>query len=311
MTVFNWGENPVGRWILEVTDSPPAQSGRVNSGLVKSVTLTLYGTASPSREKKTGYENMRAYNPEDKRIKQILNQEQKDSKAVKINSGNEPTSINPLIKQRDDATNQRQDTETERKLTADEINVLYDAIQRRINEIDQRQRLLHNQRLNIAKKNDIPSEDDVSPNENSDVNDDELLKRLLQIKQNELRSQREDDDDDDENEGSIQKRGNNERVPPVPLYQNSPVEEGEKADSRVDDRALLSDDELNTIIELSELLETEGHDEVKRKLKEYIINSKKWKRKKSLVRREYQEWYKEYMFSDIVLDTPVLKTRYE
>lgn len=87
MTVHNWGEDPSGEWILRVKDNPPAGTRRTNKGVLKSWSLTMYGTnkAEWKREPDVKKEKEEyAYKPKKPELKEIIKDETKDSNNLRI-----------------------------------------------------------------------------------------------------------------------------------------------------------------------------------------------------------------------------------
>jgi subtilisin-like proprotein convertase family protein len=84
MTVFNWGESPVGKWKL-IIESRTKENSMRNSGKIEYFSLVFYGTRNTNVEVKKRYaDQIKAYVPTPEHVKRIYNVELKLSRQTRI-----------------------------------------------------------------------------------------------------------------------------------------------------------------------------------------------------------------------------------
>lgn len=86
MTVFNWGESPLGKWKLVVETRPRRDKSKSNKGKLDQFGLTLFGYKSrlPSRLNKRLAHKSRAFIPSSEVIEKIYNSELRLSRQTRI-----------------------------------------------------------------------------------------------------------------------------------------------------------------------------------------------------------------------------------
>ena len=84
MTVFNWGESPVGKWKLMI-ESRTKENAVPNSGKIEHFSLVFYGTKNVDKQvKKRFADQLKAYVPTPEHVKRIYNIELKLSRQTRI-----------------------------------------------------------------------------------------------------------------------------------------------------------------------------------------------------------------------------------
>jgi subtilisin-like proprotein convertase family protein len=83
MTVFNWGESPVGKWRLIVEAH---ENEKELSGSIDSFSLNFFGFKKPkaSSSKRSNEMNVKAYIPSDNHLEKIYEEEVKNAEDTRI-----------------------------------------------------------------------------------------------------------------------------------------------------------------------------------------------------------------------------------
>lgn len=84
MTVFNWGESPIGKWKLIVEPRPRHDKIKANEGKLDQFDLRFFGYKSQSRINKRSARKSRAFIPSSEIIEKIYNSELRLSRQTRI-----------------------------------------------------------------------------------------------------------------------------------------------------------------------------------------------------------------------------------
>ena len=86
MTVFNWGESPIGKWTL-IVESRTRTDREPNLGSMTYFALKFFGTTKGERIQLRNFgsaNTKRAYKPSSDEIKSIYNEEKRQAKNLHI-----------------------------------------------------------------------------------------------------------------------------------------------------------------------------------------------------------------------------------